>query len=266
MEMAARIAAVILIFLAVATLFAYACQRALIYYPSPAPLEKLKPLAEQEGLLLPWHNAEQDFIGWRSQQGHGIPVLILHGNAGHAFHRSALVSRLRKAEIASPVYILEYPGYGARMGTPTEKNLVAAALEAIDLFKQETILLGESLGTGVACEVAARRKHLVKGLVLVAPFDSLVSVAGKHYPLIPARLVLKDRYQSARALQGFDGPLAVIMAEADTVIPSDSTQRLFESYQGPKRLWRIPRSGHNEVLWDISDFELRSAFEFAGGR
>jgi hypothetical protein len=91
MEMAARIAAVILIFLAVATLFAYACQRALIYYPSHASLDYLKPLAEQEGLLLPG-TMQQDFIGWRGQQGHGIPVLILHGNAGHAFHRSALVS------------------------------------------------------------------------------------------------------------------------------------------------------------------------------
>jgi uncharacterized protein len=264
METAARITAVLLILLTAAGLLAYGCQRALIYYPSSAGLETLKALADREGLL-PWHNASQDFIGWRSREDHGVPVLILHGNAGHAFHRSDLVSRLRKAGIVSPIYILEYPGYGARKGTPTEETLIAAALEAIDLLGQKTILLGESLGSGVACEAASRRQPLVAGLLLVAPFDSLVSVAGKHYPLIPVGLILKDRYQSSRALQGFRGPLAVIMAEEDAIIPADSTRRLFESYQGPKQLWRIPQSGHNEVLWDISDAELLSAFAFASG-
>ncbi len=265
METVARIAAVLLILLTAAAIFAYAFQRALIYYPSSAGLETLKALADREGLLLPWHNADQDFIGWRSRDGQGVPVLILHGNAGHALHRSEIVSRLRKAGIVSPIYILEYPGYGARKGTPTEESLIAAALEASNLLGRKTILLGESLGSGVACGVASRRPHLVAGLMLVAPFDSLVSVAGKHYPLIPAGLILKDRYHSARSLQAFRGPLAVIMAEEDVIIPADSTRRLFESYQGPKQLWRIPRSGHNEVLWDISDSELLSAFAFAGG-
>src|SRR5262249_21014615 len=155
--------------------------------------------------------------------------------------------------------------YGARKGKPTERNLVGAALEAIDLLKEKTILLGESLGTGVACEAAARRQDTVGGLVLVAPFDSLVSVAGKHYPLIPAGLILQDRYQSSQALRQFDGPVAIIMAEKDSIIPPESTQRLFRSYHGPKQLWRIPQSGHNEVLWDISDSELLSAFAFAAG-
>lgn len=264
METAARIAVVLLIVLGAATLLACAFQRTLIYYPSSARLETLEPLAAREGLLV-WRDAEQRFIGWRSRQGQGAPVLILHGNAGHAFHRSDVVSRLRQAGIASPIHILEYPGYGARQGTPTEGNLTAAALEAIDLLGQETILLGESLGSGVACTAASRRQHLVHGLVLVAPFDSLVSVAGKHYPLIPVGLILKDRYQSSRALEGFRGPLAVIMAEEDAIIPADSTRRLFESYNGPKKLWRVLRSGHNEVLWDISDSELLSAFRFAGG-
>jgi pimeloyl-ACP methyl ester carboxylesterase len=264
MENAARIAAALLILFGVAMVLAYAFQRALIYYPSYARLETLEPIAKREGLF-PWRNADQSFIGWRSQQGQGVPVLILHGNAGHAFHRSDVVSRLRDAGIASPIYILEYPGYGARKGTPTESNLVAAALEAIDLLGRKTILLGESLGSGVACEAAHRRKHSVGGLVLVTPFDSLVAVAGKHYPFVPAGIILRDRYQSSRALQGFGGPIAVILAEQDAIIPADSTRRLFESYSGPKKLWSVPRSGHNEVLWDISDSELRSAFEFASG-
>ena len=264
MEIATRIAGVVLVLLGAATLLAYALQRTLIYYPSHARLDALESLAAREGLL-PWRNADQRFIGWRSQDGRGSPVLILHGNAGHAFHRSPVVSRLRKVGITSPIYILEYPGYGAREGAPTENSLVAAALEAIDLLPRRIVLLGESLGSGVACQVAARKRESVAGLVLLTPFDSLMTVARKHYPVVPSGLILKDRYQSSRALQDFHGPVSVIMADHDTIIPAESTRRLFESYSGPKKLWRLPGSGHNEALWDISDADLRAAFQFASG-
>jgi uncharacterized protein len=265
MEMAARIAGVALIILAAATLLAYALQRNLIYYPSHGRLDALEALAARDGLL-PWRNPEGSFIGWRTHDGGGPPVLILHGNAGHAFHRSQAVARLRQAGVSSPIYILEYPGYGARAGIPTENSLVVAALEAIDLLRSRVVLLGESLGSGVACQVAARRRESVAGLVLLTPFDSLITVARKHYPVIPSGLILKDRYQSSRALQDFHGPVAVIMADHDTIIPAESTRRLFESYSGPKKLWRLPTSGHNDVLWDISDIELRAAFRFASGK
>jgi pimeloyl-ACP methyl ester carboxylesterase len=264
MEIATRTAGVVLVLLGAATLLAYALQRTLIYYPSHARLDALESLAAREGLL-PWRNADQRFIGWRSQEGRGSPVLILHGNAGHAFHRSPVVSRLRKAGITSPIYILEYPGYGAREGAATENSLVAAALEAIDLLPPRIVLLGESLGSGVACQAAARKGESIAGLLLLTPFDSLMAVARKHYPVLPSGLILKDRYQSSRALQDFHGPVSVIMADDDTIIPAESTRRLFESYSGPKKLWRLPGSGHNEVLWDISDADLRAAFQFASG-
>ena len=99
------------------------------------------------------------------QQGAGIPVLLLHGNAGHSLHRSYFVSRLRDAEVTAPIFILEYPGYGARPGKPTESNLVAAAVKAIDLLDQPVILVGESLGTGVACAAASQRPRSVRGLL-----------------------------------------------------------------------------------------------------
>jgi uncharacterized protein len=128
---------------------------------------------------------------------------------------------------------------------------------------QPVILVGESLGTGVACGAASQRPESVRGLLLITPFDSLVAVAKKHYPWAPVSLILRDRYNSSSALHKFRGPLAVIVAEEDVVVPVDSAIRLFESYSGPKKLWRVPGSGHNEVLDDISDSELRAAYEFA---
>jgi uncharacterized protein len=264
-EMAARIAGVSLILLGAATMLAYALQRTLIYYPETADFGTLKQHAARKGLV-PWLDVDGNFVGWRSTQGAGIPVLLLHGNAGHSLHRSYFVSRLRDAEVAPPIFILEYPGYGARPGKPTESNLVAAAVKAIDLLDQPVILAGESLGTGVACQAASQRPGSIRGLLFITPFDSLIAVAKKHYPWAPVSLLLRDRYESSHALQKLRAPLAIIVAEEDAVIPVDSAIRLFESYSGPKKLWRVPGSGHNEVLHDISDAELRTAFEFAHGR
>ena len=264
-EMAARIAGLSFILLGVATILAYAFQRTLIYYPEKADFGTLEPLAARKGLL-PWYNVEGKYIGWRSSEGAGIPVLILHGNAGYALHRGNVVSRLHETGATSPIFILEYPGYGARPGTPTESNLVTAAADALDLLGREVILVGESLGTGVACAAASKRPSFVRGLLLITPFDSLIAAAKKHYPWAPISLVLRDRYESSRALQKLRAPLAIIVAEEDAVVPVDSAIRLFESYSGPKKLWRVPGSGHNEVLHDISDSDLRAAYEFARGR
>ncbi len=126
--------------------------------------------------------------------------------------------------------------------------------------------MGESLGTGVACAAASKRPNFVRGLLLITPFDSLIAAAKKHYPWAPVSLVLRDRYESSRALQKSRAPLAIIVADEDVVVPVDSAIRLFESYSGPKKLWRVPGSGHNEVLHDISDSDLRAAYEFAHGR
>jgi uncharacterized protein len=261
-EMAARIAALSLILLGAATIVAYAFQRTLIYYPERADFGTLEPQARRKGLL-PWLDVEGNFIGWRSRQGAGIPLLLLHGNAGHSLHRSYFISRLHHAGVTPPIFILEYPGYGARPGIPTESNLAAAAVEAIDLLGQPVVLVGESLGTGVACGAASQRPESVRGLLLITPFDSMVAVAKKHYPWAPVSLILRDRYESSSALQKFRAPLAIIVAEKDAVVPVDSAIRLFESYSGPKKLWRIAGSGHNEVLNDISDSELRAAYKFA---
>ena len=146
-----------------------------------------------------------------------------------------------------------------------ERSLVAAAVNAIDLIGQPVVLFGESLGTGVACAAASQRTSSVRGLLLFTPFDSLISVARKHYPWAPVSLILRDRYDSSRVLQDLRLPLAIIVAEGDDIVPVDSATRLFESYSGPKKLWRVSGSGHNQVLEDISDSELRAAYEFALG-
>jgi len=110
-----------------------------------------------------------------------------------------------------------------------------------------TVLLGESLGSGIAATCAKARPGVVTGLFLVTPLTSAVEVAKVHYPFIPGFLV-RDRLEAEAALQDLRIPLAVLLAEQDEVIPPRLGLRLFAGYQGPKRLWTAAGAGHND--WD----------------
>ena len=195
-------------------------------------------------------------MGWIAVAHGGAPegrLLICQGNAGSALDRVYYAEDFQSSEVSRrwEVRILEYPGYGARPGSPSEPALVKAAVEAIDLLDKELplplVLLGESIGSGVAALAAAQRPTQVKGLFLLTPLNRMRDLARVHHPYLPSILV-RDRYEAAVALQGFHGPLAVLLAERDEVIPPRLGQALFDGYASPKRLWIAKGKGHN--TWD----------------
>ncbi len=235
---------------------AFLFQRDLMYFPDRAPEPLLLGQARRLGLE-PWRGGDGALIGWKALHpgGGAGRVLAFHGNAGCAVQRAYLARGLQAPGLggAWDVYILEYPGYGARQGNPSEASLVAAGLEALDHLgaegKRPTVLLGESLGSGVAARCAAARPGAVDGLFLVTPLTSMADVAKAHYPFLPGFLV-RDRLDAAASLGRVDVPLAVMVAERDEVIPAALGRRLFADYAGPKRLWTAPGAGHN--TWDPS--------------
>jgi pimeloyl-ACP methyl ester carboxylesterase len=83
------------------------------------------------------------------------------------------------------------------------------------------------------------------GVVLLTPWDSLPNLAQKLYRFLPARLLVKDRYNNQENLQGYKGPVAILMAEQDEIIPGSLTKHLYESLPGIKKLWVFPHAGHN---------------------
>jgi pimeloyl-ACP methyl ester carboxylesterase len=162
------------------------------------------------------------------------------------------------------VFIMEYPGYGARVGNPSQATLIAAAKDAIaQLPKDEKLLLlGESLGSGVACAVAAAEPHRIHGLLLMTPFDSLSSVARQHYPLLPVDWILRDRFPSAGWLENFHGPCVMVIASEDTVIPAELGETLYNAYEGPKKMIVIGGATHNSVADMMTPTEWREAVGF----
>lgn len=271
-----RLAALLIVPYVLFVGFLSGCQRHLIYFPQRAAEADLRAQAATVGLE-PWIDANGDLIGWRGKRpAHGAEprarLLVAHGNAGSAAQRDYLVRGFMGHGVGTSwdVMILEYPGYGSRDGKPDQRTLMEAARGALAQLQREDArpiyVLGESLGSGVACGLAGEFPEVVRGLVLITPFTSLTDVGAKHYPFLPVRLILRDRYDNVAALQRYRGPVAVLVAGRDNVVPAELGRRLFESYPGPKRLWEQPGAGHNsldyrpDAAWwaEISEFILHT--------
>ena len=231
-------------YLGVVLLFALA-QRRLQYFPSHED-------ASGKGMdpFRPWRGPSQEFLGYL--HGSSKPerlLLFFHGNGGEALHRDWVV---RLAADSTLVALVEYPGYGARPGRPSEPALFAAATDAYDRLTATypnlpVVVMGESLGTGVACYLAAHRT--VERLALVSPFTSIVGVAAWHYPWLPVRWMLRDRFESTHWLSGVRTPLHVVHGEQDGIVPIHFAGALFAGYRGQqKTLTRIARVGHNDLV------------------
>lgn len=253
-------------------LLLFLAQRKLLYFPDRYALEP----AEREGRRLgfePWRDAGGRFLGWRSPHGSRAAVgrvLVLHGNAGSALDRGYLRDVLQ-ADGVPPLdlFLLEYPGYGPRDGSPSEPAIVAAAVEAIDLLLADgrgpLLLVGESIGSAAAA-LAATERPAIGGLVLLTPLAGVAVVARRHYPWFPSFL-LRDRFDAAGALARFRGPIAFLVAGADEVVFADLGLGLHAGYAGPKRLWVQPGRGHNTVVYEPRDPMWRGMVEglLAGG-
>ena len=245
-------------------------QRSMIYYPSRNDAESLEREARANGFN-PWTNSAGKTIGYCSLAASDdtrppVAVLITHGNAGYAMHRADYAQILRNAapDRALSVYILEYPGYGARPGQPSQPDFLGAADEAVRLIPDDIplILLGESIGTGVASATAAAHPDRVKGLLLLTPFDSLANVAQHHYPLLPVRWIMRDQYPSAEWLKNHRGPVAIILAANDTIVPAKFGQSLHDSYAGPKKLLIADQADHNDLLHTLPPSAWQEALTF----
>lgn len=253
---------------ALAVLMFGSFSRSLVFFPHREATDALATTAAAAGLE-PWINRAGERIGWRTSDGNDqAPLVILHGNAGHALHRKWLASQVAGADPSArwQIHILEYPGYADRAGTPSESALLAAAREGLATLSAPALLLGESIGTGVATRLAAIESERVRGLVLLTPFDSLVEVGRHHYPFLPVGWLLTERFDSVAALRQYQGPVAFLIAEQDEVTPASGGRRLAASYGGPKREWVVRGARHNDAAALLTDEQWGAALAFAAGR
>lgn len=226
-------------------------QRALIYHPTVVPAARVDQMA-QAARLVRWHDAAHRIIGFQLAASTAPPrgsVLILHGNAGSATGSSFYAETLRRVA-PFDAYLLEYPAFQDRPGSPSEQSLFKAAAEALQALPTNApvYVVGESLGSGVAAYLAGTFPDRIAGLLLLSPFNDLASVGQYQYPMLPVRLLLRDRFPSATLLRNYHGPVAVVVDGRDTVVPEQFGLRLYEGYAGPKWLWRFPNGVHTQIM------------------
>ena len=243
-------------------------QDRMLYFPEPVGLSTLLAAAQRDGLRgWPTEGEIRGLV--REPEGPARATLVLfHGNAGHAGHRAFYAGLAR---FGVRVILAEYPGYGPRPGTPCEEALVTDAVETIVLAHREfaapVLLAGESLGAGVAAAAYVRVPQAVAALWLITPWDSLVNTATHHYPWLPVGWMLRDRYDSLTHLANAQIPVAVMVAERDTIVPARFGRNLYEQLRAPKRFWQVPGADHNDWLdhvdehwWaEVIDYLLNSA-------
>ncbi|MGD0412216.1 MAG: alpha/beta hydrolase [Verrucomicrobiota bacterium] len=211
-------------------------QRKFLFFPSH----------HDSGIGLTAWKQEGRIIGYSRQ----VPApqnvwLMLHGNAGQAADRAYAIPSFSGRD---SVFILEYPGYGAREGKPSKASFDAAAAEGYLLLrntfpKTPICVMAESIGCGPACALASQAQPPEK-IVLVAPFDTLKSVAAGHFPFLPVGLILGESWDNIRALSGYKGPVEIFGALQDRVIPIEHAKKLADSLPSAK-FHSIP-GGHND--------------------
>ena len=179
-------------------------------------------------------------------------ALVLNGNSGNRAYRAPLAASLQQQGLQ--VLLFDYRGYGGSEGKPTEAGLRADAraarsylVQRDDVDATQLIYFGESLGTAPAIGLAA--DHPPAGLILRSPFPSLVEVGQMHYPFLPVRFLLEDRYAVIGDIARVTCPVLVVAGDQDRIIPLGLSRQVYEAATSTKELVILAGSDHN-------DFEL----------
>lgn len=184
----------------------------------------------------------------------GEPLVLYFG--GNAEEVSWMLAEAPRRVPGAGWLLVDYRGYGASEGAPSEKALSADALRWFDEGRKKSsrvYVFGRSLGSGVAVHVASARP--VAGVIAIAPYDNLPAVGQHHYPILPVGLLLRHRFDSAALAPQIKAPLLCLVAERDEVVPRPRSRALYEAWGGEKRWIELQGAGHNSTdsapqFWD----------------
>jgi hypothetical protein len=228
-------------------------QRHLIYLPSTGPVAaagQVLPGARDVTL----HTSDGLNLGaWfvpAAKPDRSVAVLVANGNAGDRAVRAPLARALAKRGLS--VLLFDYRGYGGNPGSPSETGLARDVRAALRFLVEEAgyapdrvVYYGESLGTAVVTELAT--EFPPRGLVLRSPFVDLAAVGQLHYPFLPVRTLLRDRYPLADHLSQVKVPVVVVYGDADSIVPPQQSRAVAESAGNLLRLVRVAAADHNDT-------------------
>ncbi|HEX4141376.1 MAG TPA: alpha/beta fold hydrolase [Candidatus Methylacidiphilales bacterium] len=252
----------------------YAMQGKLIYPAAGQAFtrEQVEKIAADAGLM-PWTPVgDADPVGFFPSRYHFEKprgtIVVLHGNGEYAWYHAETAQELGRRGFLALLY--EYPGYGGRPGSPSERSIVPdlqGVVRALDTAGYGPVYIwGQSLGAGVAAAACADESLPVKGLLLITPWDSLPNVGAAFYPYIPVHWLMIDRYDSIANLAHFQHPIFLARSDHDEVIPPKLSMNLYAHLPEPKKELVFVNAGHNSWPGETPDSWLDEALDFIAPR
>lgn len=236
-------------------LLVWLCQRLLIYpaddtvnpSPSAVGVPAFQPITvtAQDGLpLQAW---------WAPPKPHKPVIVYFHGNAGNVAERGTTMNPYFQQGYGA--FLLEYRGYAGNPGKPSEQAFYQDANTAMQFVKDQgvpdkcVVIYGESLGTGVATQMAVT--HQAGALVLQAPFTSLKDAARTHYFFLPTDLLLHESYDSLAKITHINMPLLILHGTSDKTVPIKLGKKLFAAAKQPKVWQEYAGAEHNNLITEF---------------
>jgi pimeloyl-ACP methyl ester carboxylesterase len=245
----------------------YLFQAKLIFFPAPVSPEQLQIVRSLgnnvEELTLTVKDGTK-LHGWfvKGKQSDLSKVVIYFG--GNAEELSCMIDQAGRIPGWSMV-LINYRGYGLSEGEPSEENLCNDGLAIYDYLsvrpdvdKGNIVLMGRSLGTGVATYVAANRS--AKGVILISPYDKLSSPGMDAYPLLPVDALLQHKFDSISRAPHIQAPLLVLVGTEDCVVSPKHSRKLAEKWNGNVVYEEISSVEHDTILYHDKSWKSINAF------
>ena len=240
----------------------YIFQRNLLYHPTEnnyfgdkilVDVEKIKIRTQDNIQLVSWYH-KKNLNKYKT-------ILFLHGNAGSLENRIHKINHFKDMNIN--FLIIAWRGFSGNEGKPTEKGLYEDARSAVRWLKSNgvgennIIIYGESLGTGVATEIAQNKNFA--GVILESPFTSMVDAAKDKYPYLPVKLLLKDKYESDQKIKNIKSPVLIMHGKVDNIVPFHMGEKMYELANEPKYYYFSEYDDHmmeynEKLLKALKDF------------
>ena len=246
----------------VVIIFVYFYQRNLLYHPSENNYQNDTIQFNHQEIFIKV-NDEIKLKSWiiNKDLKNFKTLVFFHGNAGDLSNRIYKLNELDKLNIN--ILLISWRGFSGNEGYPTEKNLYEDAEAAFKwlnkkkVSKSQIILYGESLGTGVAVEIAS--KNNFNSIILESPFTSIENSAKIYYPYLPVSFLLKDRYDSISKIKKINSPILIMHGRKDDIVPFFMGKKLFEKANSPKDSYFTDIDDHmmefnSQLLNKIKDF------------
>jgi fermentation-respiration switch protein FrsA (DUF1100 family) len=240
----------------------YIFQRNLLYHPTDNNYSKDEISVLVKKIKIKTSD-NIDLISWyhNKKSNNYKTILFLHGNAGSLENRIHKINHFK--DINVNFLLISWRGFSGNKGKPTEEGLYEDArsavkwLESNGVKEKNIVIYGESLGTGVAIEIAQNKKFA--GIILESPFTSMIAAGKDKYPYLPVSFLLKDKYENDKKIKNIKSPILVMHGMVDNIVPFHMGNKIYNLANEPKYSYF---SKYDDHMMEFNENLLKALKEF----